>query len=182
MRKALIVIDVQNDYFERGAFPLYQPEKALANILLLVEKYVQEGRPIYFIQHINKSKGSTFFLPDTLGVQLHSSLEPFLSSQRIYTIEKAYPNSFLQTDLQDKLRGQKINNLTICGMMTHMCVDSTTRQASDLGYPVQLISDACTTRDLSFGKTAISAINVQNAFLSALSSFAKVESTSAFLS
>lgn len=182
MKEALIVIDVQNDYFEGGAFPLYQPEKVLVNILILLKRYTKEDRPVYFIQHISKSKEAAFFLPDTRGVQLHASLEPFLLSHHAYTIEKAYPNSFLQTDLQDKLQEQNIDRLVICGMMTHMCVDSTTRQASELGYNVKVISDACATRDLSFDKTSISAINVQNAFLAALSSFSKVESTAAYLS
>lgn len=182
MRKALIVIDVQNDYFEGGAFPLHQPEKALANILLLVKNFAAKNCPIYFIQHISKSKDAAFFLPDTNGVQLHASLKPFLLADQSETIEKAFPNSFKQTYLEDKLEEQKIDSLIICGMMTHMCVDSTTRQASDSGYSVTLISDACATRSLSFGEAVVSAIDVQNAFLSALSSFSKVESTEAFLS
>ncbi|TGA98953.1 cysteine hydrolase [Sporolactobacillus shoreae] len=182
MREALIIIDVQNDYFEGGAFPLYQPENALANILRLLEKYTKEGRPVYLIQHISESKEATFFLPETDGVRLHASMEPFLVSDHVSTIEKAYPNSFFHTDLQEKLQEQKIDHLVICGMMTHMCVDSTTRQASELGYQVTLISDACATRNLPFGQSTISAINVQNAFLSALASFSRVETTATFLS
>ncbi|WP_229727615.1 isochorismatase family protein [Sporolactobacillus putidus] len=92
---------------------------------------------------------------------------------------KTYPNSFLQTVLKEKLQEQGVNQLVICGMMTHMCVDSTTRQAKELGYQVKLISDACATRDLSYGQSIVSATDVQNAFLSALSSFSEVESTAA---
>lgn len=182
MREALMVIDVQNDYFEGGAFPLYQPEEALANVHLLIERFNDEDQPVYFIQHISRSKEATFFLPDTHGVKLHSSFEPFLSFRHVYTIEKAYPNSFLQTVLQAKLQEEKIDQLVISGMMTHMCVDSTARQAKELGYQVKLISDACATRDLSFGQKTVSAVNVQNAFLSALSSFSEVQSTESYLS
>ncbi|MDD9149793.1 MULTISPECIES: cysteine hydrolase family protein [unclassified Sporolactobacillus] len=180
MQEALIIIDVQNDYFEGGAYPLHQPEKALANILLLIKKFNSEDRPVFFIRHISRSKDAAFFLADTDGARFHASLDPFLSGPHAYIIEKAYPNSFLQTVLQEKLQEQGVNRLVICGMMTHMCIDSTTRQAKELGYPVKLISDACATRDLSFGRSTVSAADVQNAFLSALSGFSEVESAAAY--
>lgn len=181
MSEALVIIDVQNDYFDGGAFPLFQPENALANICLLANKFTRASQPLYVIQHISRSKGADFFLPATHGVDIHSLLNPFLSSRNAYVIEKAYPNSFLQTTLQEKLQQQKIDQLVICGMMTHLCVDSTTRQAKELNYKVKLIADACATRDLFLGRKKIAAAEVQNAFLAALSNFSEIKTTKAYL-
>lgn len=182
MGEALVIIDVQNDYFEGGAYPLYRPERALANIRLLAEEFVEKGRSVYFIRHISRSEKATFFLPGTPGADIHSSLASFPSSRHAHVIDKAYPNSFLRTALQESLLREKIDQLILCGMMTHMCVDSTTRQAKELGYKVKLIADACATRDLTFGRTKVSATDVQNAFLSALSDFSEVISTRTYLS
>jgi nicotinamidase-related amidase len=75
------------------------------------------------------------------------------------------------------LRGRDIGRLVIVGMMTHMCIDTPTRAAADLGFECVLVHDACATRDLSFGGRMVPAATVQGAFMAALDGlFAKVES------
>lgn len=95
---------------------------------------------------------------------------------------KHYPNAFRETELRELLEGLQVKDLTIAGMMTHMCIDTTVRAASDLGYQVTLVGDACATRDLQFNATKVSAPEVHAAYLAALDgSFAKVVSTASLL-
>ncbi|WP_037407894.1 cysteine hydrolase family protein [Snodgrassella communis] len=180
MKKSLIIIDVQNDYFEQGKMELYQPQKALEKILKLREHFRQQQLPVFYIQHVNIRKNATFFLPESHGVALHPQLLP-LASQNEFIILKNHPNSFWQTDLHQQLQQQSIQQLVICGMMTHMCIDSTTRCAAELGYHPILIADGCTTRDQDFNSTLTKASDVQNSFLAALTAFAKVQSAEQFI-
>lgn len=179
MKQALIIIDVQNDYFEHGKFTLYQPQKALENTLLLKKEFHQIKAPVFYIQHLSTRPDATFFIPKTQGAEIHPALLPLVNNE--YLIEKNYPNSFLQTSLLEKLEELEIKHLTICGMMTHMCIDSTVRAAKDLGFNITLIHDACTTRTLNLGKEEIKAQNVHLSFIAALQHFAQVISTQNFL-
>jgi nicotinamidase-related amidase len=124
------------------------------------------------MQHVSVRPGATFFLPDTEGVKIHASVAPVAGET---VIEKRFPNSFRETPLLDHLRKNGIDKLAIAGMMTHMCIDTTTRAAADQGFACTLAHDACATRDLAFGGTKVAAGDVHNAFLAALSGpFAKV--------
>ena len=92
-------------------------------------------------------------------------------------MQKNYPNSFRETALLEHLQELQVSRLYIAGMMTQMCIDSTTRAAADLGFNCVLAQDACATRDLSFVGMTVSAHNVQTAFLAALNGlFAQVTS------
>ncbi|MDX3985721.1 MAG: isochorismatase family protein [Achromobacter sp.] len=83
-------------------------------------------------------------------------------------VPKYHPNSFLKTDLKKVLDDHGIKEAVIVGAMSHMCVDVTTRAASDLGYPVTGIHDACSTRDVEFGNQTVAAAQVHTAVMSAL--------------
>lgn len=181
MKQALIIIDVQNDYFSEGKMELYQPQLALEKILKVREYFRNQQLPVYYIQHINSNPGATFFQPDSHGIELHHQLLPIADTNE-FIIHKSYPNSFLQTTLHEHLQQQNIEQLVICGMMTHMCVDSTTRQAVEFGYQPIVIADACATMNLEFNSNIISATNVQNSFLAALNYLATVRSAEQFLS
>lgn len=181
MKEALVIIDVQNDYFAEGAYPLHKPDNALSHCCQLAQTFVERGETIYFIKHISRSPQSHFFLPGTRGAALHSAFDAFLTYEQATIIEKAYPNSFLRTTLGEDLQQQAIDQLVVCGMMTHMCIDSTTRQARELGYPIKLIADACATRDLVYGEQKMCADDVQRVFLAALTSFAEVIDTENYL-
>ena len=171
MKKALIIIDVQNDYFPNGKFELHNSEGALTKIKLLVDEFRKKDNPIYFVKHIS-SKDGTFFVPDTHGVEIHDGIKP-LDSEKI--IIKNYPNSFLKTTLEEELEKESVTDLIICGMMTHLCVDTTVRAAANYDYNITLISDACATRSLEWNSTILPAETVQNVYMASLNNiFCKV--------
>lgn len=177
--KALLIIDVQNDYFKNGKCELVNSDGVSSNIKRVLEEFREKELPIIYIQHINIREGATFFLPNSFGVKIHESVKP---KDRELIIEKNYPNSFLETNLEELLDSLNIKELVVCGMMTHMCVDSTIRAAFDKGYSNTLLYDACTTKDLVINEEVIKADDVHNSFMSALNYlFAKVQSCEEFL-
>lgn len=163
--KALIIIDIQNDYFPGGEAALSGAIAAAKKTKMILEKIRNQNLPVFHIQHIATRKGATFFLPETEGVKINDLVKPIESE---IIIKKNYPNSFKNTNFLTELKSAKINNLVICGMMTHMCIDATTRAAFDLDFNCTLIHDACATKDLTFQDQEISALQVHNAFLAAL--------------
>jgi nicotinamidase-related amidase len=172
MSKALIIIDIQNDYFQGGNCELVNPIEASLKAKELLEYFRENQMPVFHVQHINLRKGATYFLPNTKGVEIHENVKP-LENEII--IQKNFPNSFLETNLEVELEKLSVNELVICGMMSHMCIDSTTRAAFDLGFDCIVAHDACTTKDLVFLDKKVNASEVHNSFMSALGSiFAKV--------
>lgn len=179
MKKALIIIDIQNDYFDNGTMTLIDSDKACENAKLLLDKFRAETLPVIFIQHIATRPDATFFLPNTEGAGIHKTISP-LKSEKI--VVKNYPNSFRETDLMEYLKETQITDLVICGMMTHMCVDATTRAAKDFGFNISVIGDACATKNLEYNGKVVDANEVQNSFLSALNYFySTVQTTEEYL-
>lgn len=179
MDTALILIDIQNDYFENGTMTLVGSDKAILNAHLILNEFRIKNQLIVHIQHISTRLDATFFLPDTNGVKIHKNVEP-LDNEKI--IIKHYPNSFRDTELMDLLKKNNVSNLVICGMMTHMCIDATTRAAKDFGFNISLIGDACATKDLEIGGQTVKAEEVQKSFLAALNYFyATVKTTKELL-
>lgn len=174
MNQALLIIDIQNDYFPGGAMELVGSPAAGAQAGKLLRAFRQKSLPVIHIQHISTRPGATFFLPDTKGVQIHESVAPEAGET---VFQKHFPNSFRETPLLEHLRKQQITQLVIAGMMTQMCVDSSTRAAADLGFQCILAHDACATRAMTFGGRTVPAESVQAAFLASLNGlFAKVQS------
>ena len=172
MTTALLIVDIQNDYFAGGAMEVVGAEAAATQAATLLAAFRQHARPIVHIQHIATRPGATFFLPNTAGATIHESVRP--SSGEV-VFQKHFPNSFRETPLLEHLRAGGITQLVIAGMMTHMCIDTTTRAAADLGFKCFLAHDACATRALSFNGMHVAAENVQTAYLAALNGlFAKV--------
>lgn len=172
---ALLVIDIQNDYFPGGAMELEAADAAGAKAGIAVEKFRKSGDPVIHVRHLSVRPGSTFFLPGTKGAEIHSSVSP-RGAERV--IEKNFPNSFRNTELKAALDRHGIKNLVVAGMMTHMCVDATVRHAADLGYKITLLGDACATRAQSYAGEKVPARQVHTAFLAALNGFyAKVVDT-----
>jgi len=173
MSQALLLIDIQNDYFPGGAMELEGSPLAGRKAGELLQAFRRASKPVVHIQHVSTRPGATFFLPDTKGVEIHESVAPL---QGETVIRKHHPNSFRDTPLLEHLRGHGVTELVIAGMMTQMCVDSSTRAAADLGFSCLLAGDACATRALSFGGATVPAAQVQTAFLAALNGlFAKVQ-------
>lgn len=179
MKTALIIIDIQNDYFENGTVTLVGSDKAGNNANLILERFRMDNLPIIHIQHIATRPAATFFLPNTKGAEIQDNVKP-LGQEKI--IVKHYPNSFRETALLDYLKSKNITDLVICGMMTHMCVDATTRAAKDFGFNIVLIGDACATKDLEINGQIVKAEEVQKSFLASLNYFyATVKTTKQYL-
>lgn len=178
--KALLLIDIQNDYFPGGRMELVGSEAAGRQSGRLLDVFRKKGLPVFHIQHISTRKNATFFLPQTDGVNIHNSVVPIAGEP---VIQKNYPNSFRETKLLGMLRKAGITHLVIAGMMTQMCVDTTVRAATDLGFTCRLAHDACAARDLTFAGKTVAAVDVQTAFMASLNGlFAEVLDTEAICS
>jgi nicotinamidase-related amidase len=172
MKQALLLIDIQNDYFAGGAMELVGSFEAGVQAGKLLQLFRDKSMPVIHIQHVSQRPGATFFLPDTRGVEIHECVAP-AKGEALF--QKGFPNSFRDTPLLEYLRQQQITDLVIAGMMTHMCIDTSTRAAADLGFQCLLAHDACATKELAFRGGVVSAQQVQTSFLAALDgSFAKV--------
>jgi nicotinamidase-related amidase len=165
VKTALILIDIQLDYFGGGKNPLEGSLEASKLAARLLEHFRSKQLPIIHIRHIALEPDASFFQAKTPGADFHPHVTPF-SSEVI--IEKHAPNSFLGTGLGDILDQIKAERLVLTGMMTHMCVDATVRAASDLGFECWLAHDACATKELVFDNHKIPARQVHSAFLAAL--------------
>jgi len=169
---ALVLIDIQNDYFPGGTMELVGPDAAAQAAALLLDTFRQKALPVVHIQHIAKRPGATFFLPGTRGAEIHASVQP-RGGERL--VVKHFPNGFRETTLLEDLRAVGASKLVFAGMMTHMCVDTTVRAASDLGLTCSLAQDGCATRNLAFEGETVEASKVQLAYLAGLNgSFASV--------
>lgn len=165
MKTALMLIDIQNDYFPQGAMTLEGSLEAGRNAANILSHFRENKLSVMHIQHLSVQPGATFFLPDTEGALFHHAVQPHPGET---VIKKHYPNSFRETGLLDHLKKEKITHLMIGGMMTHMCVDATVRAAFDYGFICTVLHDACATRGLVFGDQTIPAAQVHGAFLAAL--------------
>ncbi len=171
MKTALIIIDIQKDYFEGGKYPLVNPLVAAQNAYMLLQCFREHGGHHIHVQHIALEPDAAFFVKGDSGSDIHDSVAHFVGEPIVYKHE---PNSFLNTNLLDLLKEWETERVVICGMMTHMCVDATARAAADLGFQVIVAEDACATRDLKYGETTIPADHVHKAFLAALTSYGRV--------
>lgn len=180
MVSGLILVDIQNDYFPGGNMELVRMNEASTNAKDLLSLFRKNQWPTFHIQHIAEHEGATFFLPNTEGNKLHENIKP-LPQETI--IQKKFPNSFRETKLQKELKKAEVEQVVICGAMSHMCIDATTRAAADLGYSCVVVHDACATRHLEFGNIKISAEKVHGSFMAALgSAYATILSFKEFLS
>ncbi len=179
MKSALLIIDIQNDYFPSGRMELEGSIEAGRRAGKVLAYYRKRGLPVFFIQHLMMRPNAGFLLPDTDGAEIHESVKP-LPGEAI--IQKHYPNSFRDTSLLERLKAEDIGRLVICGMMTHMCVDATVRAAFDYGFECIVLGDACATRSLTYQDTVVPAEHVHGAFLAALGAvYGRVETVDGFL-
>ncbi len=180
---ALLIIDVQNDYFPGGKMTLENSEQAAENIRKVLDYFRENHLPVIHIQHISTNDGATFFLPDTDGFKINNRVLP-QKNEKIIT--KHFPNSFRETDLLNYLQSKKIKSLVITGMMTDVCVESTTRAAFDFGFSNTVIGDATATRNRELNGEVIKAEEVQRSFLAGISAlgnlYARVINAKEFLS
>ncbi len=177
MTRTLLLIDLQNDYFPGGAMELVGSEEAVRQAAELLAAFRRKGLPVVHIQHLATRPGATFFRPGTEGVAIHPSVQP-LPGETVFP--KHYPSAFRETPLLAHLQALGTTRLLLAGMMTHMCVDTTTRAAADLGFTCALAQEACATRALVWGGVAVPAAQVQATTLAALDgTFAEVRPVAA---
>jgi nicotinamidase-related amidase len=165
MTTALVVIDIQNDYFADGGMVLEGSAAAADNASRLLARFRARRLPVVHVQHLMARPNAGYLVPGTSGAQIHASVAP-LPGETV--IVKHFPNSFRATALLETLQGIGAERLVIAGMMTHMCVDTTVRAAFDLGFKCTLAHDACATRALKFGAVQVPAAQVHAAFVASL--------------
>ena len=165
MARALLIIDIQRDYFPGGAYPLVEPDRAAENARRLLDGFRAAGDPILHLQHIWDAPDATFMRPGTDGVEIHPLLEP---AEGEPVLEKAAPNGFIGTSLEQDLRTAGVDELVVAGMMSSMCVDATVRAGADLGFAMTVVHDACAAPDLTFGDRTVDGATVHAAFMAAL--------------
>jgi nicotinamidase-related amidase len=163
--RALVIVDIQKDYFPGGAHPLVAPEAAAAATRQVLDAFRAAGDPVVHVRHVWDDEGATFMRPKTEGVEIHPEVAP---AEGELVITKEFPNSFRETALEEELRVRHVDSLVVCGMMTSMCVDATVRAAVDLGFDTTVVHDACATCELLFDGRSVPASQVHSAFLAAL--------------
>jgi len=167
-KPVLLIIDIQNFYFEGGMIPLVGSVEASLKAKAVLEAFREKKLPIIHVRHMPAKD------PETKDPQyeIHSNVAP--QSEEAVVI-KHFANAFRETDLQSRLQTLGIKTIVICGMQTHMCVEATTRHATDLGYTLVVIEDACATRDLTFKGSSVPAASIQTGVMAALNgTYAKV--------
>jgi nicotinamidase-related amidase len=145
MSKALLVIDLQNDYFPGGAFPLWNAEGTLASVEAAIRRAAAAGVPVLLVQHVaDAARGpSPFFNAGTPGVELHPRIRAAAPAAPV--VVKSFADGFHQTNLEETLRGLGVTELLVAGMMTQNCVTHTAISKAAEKYAVTVLTDCCTT-------------------------------------
>ncbi len=156
--RALVVIDLQNDYFPEGKFPLWNTETTLTNAQNAIKKALSNDIPVILVQHVASGKAGSapFFNAGTPGVALHPGILEVAKDAKI--VIKKFADSFLETDLENILDEEKIEEILLCGMMTQNCVTHTALSKSAEKYKISILADCCTTVSEMIHNIALSAL------------------------
>lgn len=165
MGRALLLIDIQRDYFPGGRHPLVGSDQAADAAGRVLAAFRAQSEPVVHVQHSWDEPDAAYLKPGTPG---------FAQDDRVAATEgepvviKRAPNAFVGTDLERRLRDDGIDQLVVAGMMTSMCVDATVRAAVDLGFSVTVVGDACAAPDLEHAGVRVPGEQVHAAFIAAL--------------
>jgi len=172
MAQALVIVDIQRDYFPGGAHPLVGPDAAADTAARLLDHWRRLGLPVIHVQHESREEGAGMLVPGTPGGEIDARVAPIEGEA---LVRKTHPNSFRDTTLRERLDEAGASALLVVGMMSSMCVDATVRAAADFGYDVTVAADACAAPDLEFGGRRVGGAEVHAAFMAALgSAYARV--------
>ncbi len=178
-KSALLLIDIQNDYFPSFAdskMALPDMDAASKEAASLLAAARDTGMKVIHVKHVMASDAAPFFHPNTPGAELHESVAPRATET---VIEKARPNSFVGTELEGLLSEAQVEHLVICGAMSQMCVDATARAGVDLGFKVTLAHDACAAADIVHNDVSVPSEMVHASIMAPLAaSYADVQLTS----
>ena len=176
-KRAIIVIDLQNEYWPNGNLPLENIEAAAANAARVIAHGREAGDLIVNVRH--EMQGAPVFVPGSKGVEINNAVAP---GEGEPVITKNFPNAFRETGLKTLLEEKGIEEVVAIGAMSHTCVDATVRAANDVGYKTVTVHDACATRDLAFNGTTVPAAHVHAALMAAFAfAYGEVISTGDFL-
>lgn len=161
MSQVLLVIDVQNDYFPGGAFPLWNAAKVLQTTERTIRKAREKGIPVVLVQHVaNPANGpSPFFNEGTPGVDIHPIIRA--AAPEAPVIVKRFADTFERTDLEVTLTRLGATELLVCGMMTQNCVTHTAISKAAEKYRVTILPDACTTVSELLHQIALHAVSTR---------------------
>ncbi|KZL05103.1 Streptothricin hydrolase [Pseudovibrio axinellae] len=164
-RRALIIVDCQNDYFPGGSCPLAGQVEAGVNISRLLDVARSNDQNVIHLQHMYKDKSEPYLVEGTPGVEINACAKPIGAEP---VIVKNYMNGYKDTNLHQVLVEAEIEEIVMCGSMSQNCVNATARQTLDLGYPLTIIYDACATEDLEFNGVTVPADHVHTAMMASL--------------
>ncbi|MGR4889457.1 cysteine hydrolase family protein [Sphingopyxis sp. LARHCG72] len=162
---AIIVIDLQNEYWPTGNVPLEGVDAAAANAARVLDKTRADGGFIVHVQHLSGDPSMPIFQPGSEGAEINAAVRP---AEGEPLVQKYYPNAFRDTGLKQILDEKGVKDVVIVGAMSHMCVAATARAAADFGYGVTVLHDACATREVDFDGVTVPAAHVHAANMSAL--------------
>lgn len=178
-KRALVLIDIQKDYFPGGKWTLDGIEAAASNAAKVLASARAAGDLVVHVRHEFPTADAPFFAPGSDGAKIHPKVK---SLEGEAVVLKHHVNSFRETDLKALLDRHGVEEVVICGAMSHMCVDAGTRAASDLGYRCVVVHDACATREQEFEGVVVPAAEVHAAFMAALRfGYARLVSTEEYL-
>ena len=179
LKRALVLIDIQNDYFPGGKWTLSGIESAADNAAKVLTAARAAGDLVVHVRHEFPSGDAPFFAPGSEGAMIHPKVG---TAEGEPVVLKHHVNAFRETDLKAILDRHGVEEVVICGAMSHMCVDAGVRAASDLGYRCVVVHDACATRDQEFEGTVVLAADVHAAFMAALRfGYAKLVTTEEYI-
>ena len=169
-KRAILVVDLQNEYWPTGNLPLQGIEAAAANAARVMAHARDKGDLVVSIRH--EMPGGPIFVPGSEGAQINEAVLP-QGDEPVVT--KNFPNSFRETGLKALLDEHSVQDVIVIGAMSHMCIDATTRAAFDHGFKCTVAEDACATRPLEFAGRTLPARDVHAAFIAALAApYAKI--------
>jgi nicotinamidase-related amidase len=167
-KRALIIVDVQEFYFPGGFSPLVEPEKASEKAGEVLDQFRSNDELVVHVKHATKKDSA-----------IHRNVAP-RKGEKVVT--KRFANSYRETELRNFLIDNKITEVVICGMMTHMCVEATARASADFGYDVIVLDDACATKDVIYDSDTVRAAQVHHSTLGSIDRYyGKVMKTAEFL-
>ncbi|WP_406610682.1 cysteine hydrolase family protein [Agarivorans sp. JK6] len=166
MTTALLIIDLQNDYFPEGKYPLWNTSKCLQNIQFAIAKATEQQMELIHIQHIaDPEMGlAPFFNQGSNGSDIHPEILAAAPQGKV--IVKRFADSFEQTELNSYLQQQGIDKLLMCGMMTQNCITHTALSKATEAYEVSILADCCTTVDEMLHNIALHALSTRVPLLS----------------
>lgn len=180
-KTALLLVDFQQEFF-RGALPLPDGAAAVARAGQLLSWARRQQLLVVHVQHVAKQPDSPVFRPGSAEVESVPELDRAANE---WVVTKSAAGAFTRSELDARLRERGISTLIVAGLMTHLAVDSTARDATLLGYAVVVASDATATRDLPGmdGARPVHHADVQRVALASLADrFADIATTQAITS